>query len=552
MPANSPFHADGLGKTAANHAPLTPLSLLARTAEVYPHHLAVVYGTRRYTWAQTAERCRRLASTLAAAGVGCGDTVAVMGANTPETIEAHFGVPMAGAVLNTLNTRLDAPTLAFMLRHAEAKVLIADTEFSATVRDTLALLDRPPLVIDIDDRQGPRGARMGAVDYEGFIALGDPNFTGGQPLDEWQAIALNYTSGTTGNPKGVVYHHRGAYLAALSNMIDWGMPRHSVMLWTLPLFHCNGWCFPWTMAANAGTNICLRRVEPERVLSLIREHRVTHYCGAPVVHAMLANAPDAWKSGIDHPVEALIGGAPPPVPVIAAMERMGFSITQIYGLTEVYGPAAVCAPQPDWNDLDTATLAERKGRQGVRYTAQEGMAVLDPQTMAPVPPDGVTIGEVMFRGNMTMMGYLKNPSATAEAFTGGWFHSGDLAVVQPDGYVQIKDRSKDVIISGGENINSVEIEEALYHHPAVLAAAVVARPDAKWGETPCAFVELRPEATATEAELIAHCRTRLAHFKAPKTVIIGDLPKTSTGKIQKFVLREAAKQSGTHVEGSSR
>ncbi|PGH58713.1 acyl-CoA synthetase [Azospirillum palustre] len=552
MPANSPFHADGLGKTAANHAPLTPLSLLARTAEVYPHHLAVVYGARRYTWAQTAERCRRLASALAAAGVGCGDTVAVMGANTPETIEAHFGVPMAGAVLNTLNTRLDAPTLAFMLRHAEAKVLIADTEFSATVRDTLALLDRPPLVIDIDDRQGPRGARMGAVDYEGFIALDDPNFTGGQPLDEWQAIALNYTSGTTGNPKGVVYHHRGAYLAALSNMIDWGMPRHSVMLWTLPLFHCNGWCFPWTMAANAGTNICLRRVDPERILSLIREHCVTHYCGAPVVHAMLANAPDAWKSGIGHPVEALIGGAPPPVPVIAAMERMGFSITQIYGLTEVYGPAAVCAPQPDWKDLDTATLASRKGRQGVRYTAQENMAVLDPSTMAPVPPDGVTIGEVMFRGNMTMMGYLKNPEATAEAFAGGWFHSGDLAVVQPDGYVQIKDRSKDVIISGGENINSVEVEEALYHHPAVLAAAVVARPDAKWGESPCAFVELRPETSATEAELIAHCRARLAHFKAPKTVIIGELPKTSTGKIQKFALREAAKQSGTHVEGSNR
>ncbi|MBP2230420.1 fatty-acyl-CoA synthase [Azospirillum agricola] len=552
MPANSSFQADGLGKTAANHAPLTPLSLLARTAEVYPHHLAVVYGTRRFTWAQTAERCRRLASALVAAEVGCGDTVAVLGANTPETIEAHFGVPMAGAVLNTLNTRLDAPTLAFMLRHAEAKVLIADTEFSATVRDTLALLDRPPLVIDIDDRQGPRGPRIGAVDYEGFIALGDPGFAGGQPLDEWQAIALNYTSGTTGNPKGVVYHHRGAYLAALSNMIDWGMPRHSVMLWTLPLFHCNGWCFPWTMAANAGTNVCLRRVDPERVLSLIREHRVTHYCGAPVVHAMLANAPDAWKSGIGHPVEALIGGAPPPVPVIAAMERMGFSITQIYGLTEVYGPAAVCAPQPDWNDLDTATLAERKGRQGVRYTAQEGMAVLDPQTMAPVPPDGVTIGEVMFRGNMTMMGYLKNPSATAEAFAGGWFHSGDLAVVQPDGYVQIKDRSKDVIISGGENINSVEIEEVLYHHPAVLAAAVVARPDPKWGETPCAFVELRPEATATEAELIAHCRARLAHFKAPKTVVIGDLPKTSTGKIQKFALREAAKQSGPHGEGSGR
>ncbi len=534
-------YAIGLDRNPVNFVPLTPLSFLARTAEVYPERAAVIYGDRRYTWSHMLGRCRRLASALNAAGIGVGDTVAVMAANTPEMLEAHFGVPMSGAVLNALNVRLDARAIAFMLAHAEAKVLITDTEYSATVGQALALLDTRPLVIDIDDALGPGGERLGRIDYEAFLAGGDPDWDGRQPQDEWQAIALNYTSGTTGNPKGVVYHHRGAYLVALSNMIDWNMPRHSVYLWTLPLFHCNGWGFPWTLAANAGTSVCLRRVDPQRVLAAMREHRVTHYCGAPVVHAMLAYAPEEWKRGIEHRVHGLIGGAPPPVPVIEALQRMGFDITQIYGLTEVFGPAAVCAEQPEWQSLDAAALAERKGRQGVRYTAQEGMAVLDPATLQPVPRDGRTVGEIMFRCNMTMKGYLKNPQATAEAFAGGWFHSGDLAVVQPDGYVQIRDRSKDVIISGGENINSVEVEEVLYQHPAVRAAAVVACPDPKWGETPCAFVEVVEGAAVTEAELIGHCRARLAHFKAPKKIVIGALPKTATGKIQKFLLRERAR-----------
>jgi fatty-acyl-CoA synthase len=534
-------YATDLDKNDVNHVPLTPLSFIARTAEVYPHRLAVVHGTRRYTWSETFARCRQLASALTGIGIGEGDTVALMASNTPEMLEAHFGVPMAGAILNTLNTRLDAKAIAFMLKHAQTKVLITDTEFAPTIEQALSLLDTPPMVIDIDDCQGPGGKRLAEVEYEGFIAQGDADFDWTQPLDEWQAIALNYTSGTTGDPKGVVYHHRGAYLSALSNMVDWEMPKHAVYLWTLPMFHCNGWGFAWTMAADAGTNICLRKVDPERIFAAIREHKVTHYCGAPMVHAMLAHADEALKKGIGHRVNGLIGGAPPQVPVIAALERIGFSLTQIYGLTEVYGPAAVCAHQAEWTALDHRALAERKGRQGVRYTAQEGMAVLDPLTMQPVPHDGSTVGEVMFRGNMTMKGYLKNPKATREAFTRGWFHSGDLAVVQPDGYMQIRDRSKDVIISGGENINSVEVEEALYQHPAVLSAAVVAQPDPKWGETPCAFVELLPDAVATEAELIRHCRAQLAHFKAPKKVVIGKIPKTSTGKIQKFLLRDVAR-----------
>jgi len=544
---NNPYEV-GLDRQAANHVPLSPLSFLARSAAVYPDRVAVIHGGRRYTWAQFHARACRLASALKAQGVGRGDTVAVIAANTPEMIEAHFGVPMAGAVLCTINTRLDAQAIAFILGHCEARVLITDTEYSATVADALALLDELPLVIDIDDAEGPGGERLGVRDYEAFIASGSPDFEGEDPADEWQAIALNYTSGTTGNPKGVVYHHRGAYLAALSNMIDWEMPRHSVFLWTLPMFHCNGWCFAWTLAANAGTHVCLRRFEPRQVLAMIREHRVTHYCGAPVVHAMLAYAPQEWKAGIAHRVHGLIGGAPPQVPVIEAMQRMGFEITQIYGLTEVYGPAAVCAEPPEWRALDVAALAAKKSRQGVRYTAQEGMAVLDPDTLAPVPRDGRTIGEVMFRGNMTMKGYLKNPQATAEAFAGGWFRSGDLAVVHPDGYVQIKDRAKDVIISGGENINSVEVEEVLYRHPAVRAAAVVAKPHPKWGETPCAFVELTPGAAVGEAELIAHCRANLAHYKAPTRIVVGELQKTATGKIQKFALRERARRLEAEVE----
>lgn len=528
----------GLEKTSVNFVPLTPISFLLRTAEVYPERTAIVYGERRVTWRTMLQRCRRLASALAVVGVGTGDTVAVLAANTPEMLEMHFGVPLSGAMLNALNVRLDAATIAFMLRHGQAKVLITDTEYADIVESALALLDEKPLVIDIDDPAFIGGRRVGRMNYEQFLDEGDPEWRGDEPGDEWQAIALNYTSGTTGNPKGVVYHHRGAYLVALSNMIDWSMPRHAVFLWTLPLFHCNGWGFAWTLAANAGTSVCIRRVEATAVLASIREHAVTHYCGAPIVHAMLAFAPDEHKQGIKHPVNGLIGGAPPPMPVIEELQRMGIEITQIYGLTEVFGPAAVCAEQAEWRELDMKELVERKGRQGVRYTAQESMAVLDPKTMEPVPRDGESIGEVMFRGNMTMKGYLKNPQATEVAFAGGWFHSGDLAVVFPDGYVQIRDRSKDVIISGGENINSLEVEEVLYTHPAVRFTAVVAQPDPRWGETPCAFVELVEGAIVSDKDLIEHCRARMARFKVPKQVVIGEIPKTSTGKVQKFLLRQ--------------
>ncbi len=546
MATRNPFEQD-LDRNAANYTPLSPVSLIARTAYVYPQQLAVVHGDRRYTWAETYARSRRLASSLVREGIGIGDTVALMAANTPEMVEAHFGVPMTGGVLNTLNTRLDADAIAFMLQHGGAKVLITDTEFSPIIERALAQLTTRPKVIEIDDPQGPGGKRLAAVEYEGFIANGDTGFEWKHPTDEWNSISLNYTSGTTGNPKGVVYHHRGAYLNALSNIIDWGMPRHAVYLWTLPMFHCNGWCFPWTMAANAGTNVCLRRVEAAAIFDAIREHKVTHYCGAPIVHAMLINAPPELREGITHKVHALVAAAAPPASVIEGMERMGFDITHVYGLTETYGPAAVCAKHDAWDTLDIAARTERNGRQGVRYTCEEGMTVLDPETMEEVPWDNETMGEIMFRGNIVMKGYLKNTDATAEAFSGGWFHSGDLAVMQPDGYVKVKDRSKDVIISGGENISSLEVEDVLYRHPAVLAAAVVAQPDPKWGETPCAFVEIRPAAEVTEAELIEHCRQHLARFKAPKKVVFGELPKTSTGKIQKFLLRERAR-STTAIE----
>jgi fatty-acyl-CoA synthase len=536
-------YAQDLDRNDANHAALTPVSFIARTAYIWPARVAVVHGPRRYTWQETYERSRRLASALVRQGIGAGDTVAVMLANTPEMIEANFGVPMSGGVLNTLNTRLDAEAIAFMLDHGEAKALITDTEFAPVVKSALARTQRKPVVIDVDDALGPGGERLGSVDYETFIAGGDPAFAWNPPADEWDAISLNYTSGTTGNPKGVVYHYRGAYLNALSNIIDWGMPRHSVYLWTLPLFHCNGWCFAWTMAANAGTNVCLRKVEAKAIFDAIREHGVTHYCGAPIVHSMLINAPDALKQGISHKVSALVAAAAPPAAVIEGMERMGFDITHVYGLTETYGPAAVCAKHDEWMSLPIGARTERNGRQGVRYTCEEGMTVMDPQTMREVPWDGETMGEIMFRGNITMKGYLKNRKATDEAFAGGWFHSGDLAVMQPDGYVKIKDRSKDVIISGGENISSLEVEDALYRHPAVVAAAVVAQPDPKWGETPCAFVELKPGMSATEAEIIAHCQSLLARFKAPKKVVFGDIPKTSTGKIQKFLLRERARST---------
>lgn len=528
----------GLDRNAANYTPLSPLSLLARTAHVYPARAAVVHGRRRLNWAEVYARCRRLASALRSAGVGRGDTVAAMLPNIPEMYEAHFGVPMSGAVLNTLNTRLDAATIAFMLDHAEAKVLITDREFSGTIEAALRMTQIRPLVIDVDDPLFEGGRLLGSTDYETFISGGNPEFEWTLPDDEWDAISLNYTSGTTGNPKGVVYHHRGAYLNAVSNIVSWGMSPHPVYLWTLPMFHCNGWCFPWTIAAAAGTNICLRRVDAKTIFDLIREFRVTHYCGAPIVHNLLLNAPDAVKAGVGHEVSCLVAGAAPPLALIEGMARMGFNITHVYGLTETYGPAAVCAKHPEWDALSLEERAQLNGRQGVWYHMQQGMTVMDARTMQPVPWDGETMGEIMFRGNLTMKGYLKNPAATGDAFAGGWFHSGDLAVMQSDGYVKIKDRSKDIIISGGENISSLEVEEALYRHPAVMAAAVVAKPDAKWGEVPCAFVELKDGARATEPEIMEHCRMLIAHFKAPKAVVFGVLPKTSTGKIQKFVLRE--------------
>ena len=533
-----------LDRNAANYAPLTPLTFIERAAYVYPGRPSVVHGARRYTWSETYARSRRLASALARRGLGTGDTVAVMAANTPEMVECHFGVPMLGAVLNTLNTRLDAEAIAFMLEHGGAKVLIADREFSATVAQALSRLERRPLVIDIDDAEyaGP-GERLGEKDYEGLLAEGVPDYAWRPPADEWNAISLNYTSGTTGNPKGVVYHHRGAYLNAVCNIVTWGMPQHAVYLWTLPMFHCNGWCFPWTMAANAGVNVCLRKVDPVQIFGLIKAHGVTHYCGAPIVHSGLINADAKLREGIKHQVSAMVAGAAPPAAMIEGMEKIGFDLVHVYGLTETYGPATVCAKHGEWNALDVGQRAERNGRQGVRYLMEEGLAVMDGATMKPVPADGETMGEIMFRGNITMKGYLKNAKATAEAFAGGWFHSGDLAVMQPDGYVKIKDRSKDIIISGGENISSLEIEEALYRHPAVLAAAAVARPDPKWGETPCVFVELKPGAQVTAQEIIEHCRGHLARFKVPRAVVFGELPKTSTGKIQKFVLRQQAKSA---------
>ena len=533
----------GLDKNAANYTPLSPLSLLARSAYVYPQRVAVIHGERRLTWSEVYTRCRRLASALAKQGIGEGDTVAAMLPNIPEMYEAHFGVAMAGAVLNTLNTRLDAEAIAFMLDHGEAKVLLTDREFSDTIEKALARVKKKPLVVDVDDPTYSGGKRLGGAEYEKFIAAGDAAFEWYLPDDEWDAITLNYTSGTTGNPKGVVYHHRGAYLNAISNIVSWGMPPHSVYLWTLPMFHCNGWCFPWTMAANAGTNVCLRKVDAKAIFDLIRQHRVTHYCGAPIVHLALINAPDEWKRGIDHTVNCFVAGAAPPGAVIEGMQKMGFNITHVYGLTETYGPAAVCAKHTEWDELPLAEQVRLNGRQGVWYHMQQGMTVMDPATMEPVPWDGETMGEIMFRGNLTMKGYLKNPKATAEAFAGGWFHSGDLAVMQPDGYVKIKDRSKDIIISGGENISSLEVEDVLYRHPAVLAAAVVAKPDPKWGETPCAFVELKAGAQPSEAEIIEFCRSHMARFKAPKAVIFGALPKTSTGKIQKFILRAQAKSA---------
>lgn len=529
----------GLDKTPANFVPLSPLSFLERTAAVYSGLTSTVHESRHFTWAQTYERCRRFASYLVRQGIGRGDTVAAMLPNIPAMNEAHFAVPMAGAVLNALNIRLDAASIAFQLDHGGARIILVDPEFAGVIAEALTLMSGPkPFVIDVDDPAFSGGQRVGAIEYEDAVASGDPGFVARPPSDEWDAIALSYTSGTTGNPKGVVTHHRGAYLNAVSNILAGNLGQHPVYLWTLPMFHCNGWCFPWTIAASAGINVCLRKVEPAKIFELIARHGVTHMSGAPIVYNTLINAPDAPKAVAARPVIGLIAGAAPPMAVLSGAENIGIRLTHVYGLTEVYGPASLCAEQPGWDDLAAADRAQLKRRQGVAYPLQEAVTVLDPKTMREVPRDGETIGEVMFRGNIVMKGYLKNEKATREAFEGGWFHTGDLGVLDAHGYVIIKDRSKDIIISGGENVSSVEVEDVLYRHPAVLFAAVVAKPDAKWGEVPCAFVELKDNASATEADIIAFCRGQMPGFKTPKAVLFGPIPKTSTGKIQKFILRD--------------
>ena len=533
-----------LQQQEANFEPLSPVSFLRRAAQVAPTHTAIVHGDRRYTYAQFYERSCRLASALSKRGVGQGDCVAIMGANTPEMLEAHNGVPMLGAVLNSLNIRLDARTIAFILEHGEAQVLLTDCGFSDTVREALDLIDRELLVVDIDDPMATGGKRLGALDYENLLAEGDPNLVPKPLLNEWQALSLLYTSGTTGDPKGCVYHHRGAYLNALGNMFTVGLGRESVYLWTLPMFHCDGWTFTWGVTAAMATHICVRDVDPAVVYRLINDENVTHMCGAPVVLNMLAHAPEASKSSFSRRVEIATGGAAPPSSVIETMEENGFNVTHLYGLTETYGPATVCVPQDDWPDLAVNERSARMARQGVHYATLEGATVKNPDTMKEVPWDGETMGEVMIRGNTVMKGYLKNTQATNSAFSGGWFHTGDLAVRHPDSYIEVKDRSKDIIISGGENISSLEVEETLYRHPAVLEAAVVAKSDEKWGETPCAFVTLHDGAAATADDIINFCREQLAHYKSPKSVVFGSLPKTSTGKIQKFLLRHEAENLG--------
>ncbi len=538
--AGAGIYEVGLQRHAANTAPLTPVTFLKRAAAVYPQKLAVVHGGQRFTYAQFHERACRLASALTRRGLKRGDCIAILSPNTPPMLEAHYGVPMMGGVLNSLNIRLDARTLAFILEHGEAKVLIADREFSAVVKGALALTAARPLVVDIDDPLAEGGELLGALDYEALLAEGDPEHRFDEPADEWQSISLLYTSGTTGNPKGVVYHHRGAYLNAVGNMLTFGLGRDSVYLWTLPMFHCDGWTFTWAVTAANATHVCLRKVDPAAIYPLIRDEGVTHMCGAPIVLTLLAHAPAAVKVSFPQTVDCATGGAAPPSAVIEAMEANGFRVIHLYGLTESYGPATVCAWQEDWAGYDLQKRSARMARQGVNYLTLEAAAVMDPETMTPVPHDGETMGEIMLRGNTAMKGYLKNPTATDEAFRGGWFHTGDLAVCHPDGYIEVKDRSKDVIISGGENISSLEVEEALYRHPKVLEAAVVARPDPKWGESPCAFVTLRDGESAAAEEIVAFCRDMLAHYKVPRKVVFGPLPKTSTGKIQKFVLRDRA------------
>lgn len=528
----------GLNQNKANFVPLSPLSFIRRTAEVFPQRTAVIHGGKSRTWGETYERCRLLASALSRRGIGRGDTVAVMAPNIPALLEAHFGVPACGAVLNALNTRLNADTIAFILDHAEAKVLITDREFSPVISEALIKLEKNLLLVEIEDPLAKSGDRLGALTYEDLLAEGNSDFSWKLPDDEWDAISLNYTSGTTGNPKGVVYHHRGAYMNAVGNLLAWGVQHHPVYLWTLPMFHCNGWCFPWAIAAMAGTNVCLRGVEPVAVFEAIKNFGVTHMCGAPIVMNLLLNSPEAESLDLSYRIQMMTAGAAPPAAVLEGIEKLGFDITHTYGLTEVYGPIAICDWHEEWNDQSSAEQAALKARQGVKYQVQEEFFVADPKTLDPVPADAETMGELMFRGNVVMKGYLKNPRATEESFKGGFFRTGDLGVTHPDGYIEIRDRSKDIIISGGENISSIEVEGVLYGHPAVLEAAVVARPDDHWGESPCAFVTLKSGESVTEEDVINYCREKMEHFKCPKTVVFTDLPKTSTGKIQKYLLRE--------------
>ena len=540
QPSNNKYE-QGLGKNAANFTPLTPLSFIERTARVFPDHTAVVHGETQRSWTETYQRCIKLASALNRRGINKGDTVAMMLPNVPASLEAHFGVPMCGAVLNALNIRLDAKTIAFILDHGEAEVLLTDKEFAPVINEALSLCKAKPLVIDVDDALAPDGELLGEIEYEAFLAEGNASYDWQYPENEWDAISLNYTSGTTGNPKGVVYHHRGAALNSLGNITAWAMPQRPKYLWTLPMFHCNGWCFPWTVTALAGTHICLRRTEPGPIYQSIIDHQVTHMCGAPIVMGMLVNASSQEQKTLPHSVKILTAGAAPPSAILEQIETLGFDVTHAYGLTECYGPGVVSEWHPEWDELPTAEKAAKKARQGVPYLVMQDLTVMDPETMQKTPADAQTMGEVFMRGNNLMKGYLKNETATEKAFLGGWFHTGDLGVMHPDGYIELKDRSKDIIISGGENISTIEVEGVLYQHPAVAEAAVVAKPDEKWGETPCAFVALKEEAESSEEELIQFCRDNLAHFKCPKKIVFTELPKTATGKIQKFILREQAK-----------